>query len=202
MNGFAGSASCVSLAIMNWALQNDTTVGAAPYRVTADDYLRMVGAGVFGDAHVELVEGELVEIAPAGLEHGKKNGGIAVDLGIVYKPLGYFLCIDSIVYLTPESVRAPDICVVDTEPADRNHLLPTDILLAVEIAQSTLAEDLGRKRIDYASAGIRHYWVVDVDGHRVHTYSEPQGADYSAIKVFGFGEAIPVPATGETITVA
>ena len=104
--------------------------------------------------------------------------------------------------LSETTIRAPDITVVDTEPKDRNKLVATDILLAVEISGTTLGTDLGRKRIDYASAGIRHYWVVDVEGHRVHTYANPQGADYSAIRVFAFGEAIRAPATEGTVTIS
>ena len=176
-------------------------VGAQPYRMAAADYVRAILAGSFGDAHVELVEGELIEMAPSGVEHGRHNGGLAVDLGIIYVPLGYLICIDTIVQLSEATIRAPDIAVVDTEPKDRNQLAPSEILLAVEIAGSTLGTDLGPKRIDYASAGIRHYWVVDVDGRRVHTYADPQGADYAAIRVFAFGEAIPVPGADGAIVV-
>ncbi len=187
---------------MNRLAQIDTAKGTQHYHVTADDYIRMIGAGAFGDARVELVEGELIEMAPSGMEHGRKNGDLAVDLGILYRPLGCSIYIDTIIELTEATVRAPDIAVADIDIGDRKNLLPADILLAVEIAQSTLAEDLGRKRIDYASAGIRHYWVVDIEGRRVHTYADPQGADYAAIKVFACGEVIPVPGASGTIVVA
>ena len=175
--------------------------GARPYRMDAADYIRAILTRGFGDAHVELVEGELIEMAPSGLEHGRQNANLAFDLGALYRPLGYILCIDVIVQLAEATIRAPDISVVDTEPKDRNKLIATDILLAVEISGTTLGTDLGRKRIEYASAGIRHYWVVDVEGRRIHTYADPQGADYAAIRVFAFGEAMPVPGVEGAITV-
>lgn len=175
--------------------------GAQPYRMAAADYIRAVLADTFGSAHVELVEGELIEMSPSGLEHGRQNANLVVDLGGLYRPLGYLLCIDAIVQLSEATIRAPDITVVDTEPKDRNKLIPTDILLAVEISGTTLDTDLGRKRIDYASAGIRHYWVVDVEGRRVHTYAGPQGADYAAMRIYSFGEAMPVPGVEGAITV-
>lgn len=187
---------------MNLLATVPSFVGAQPYRMAAADYIRAIRADSFGDADVELVEGELIEMAPSGLEHGRQNASLSFDLSALYRPLGYVIFIDSIVQLTEATVRAPDISVVDTAPNDRNHLLPADILLAVEISQSTLTEDIGRKRVDYASAGIRHYWVVDVEGRRVHTYADPQGADYAAIRVFAFGEVIDVPGAVGAITIA
>ena len=187
---------------MNQMATVSSFTGAQPYRMPADVFLRAIAVGAFGDAHVELVEGELIEMAPSGIEHSRQNGSLAVDLGVIYRALGHMLCINAIVQLSEATIRAPDISVVDTDPKDRNQLVPTDILLAVEIADITLGTDLGRKRIDYASACIRHYWVVDVEGRRVHTYADPQGADYAAIRVFAFGEAVPVPGAEGAITVS
>jgi Uma2 family endonuclease len=175
--------------------------GPQPYRMGATDYIRLIQAGGFGEAHVELVEGELLQMAPAGRDHGRLNADIAIDLAAICRPSGYRILIDTIVQLTERTVRAPDISVVDAEPVGRQHLLPSEILLAVEIAQSTLADDLGRKRIDYASAGIRHYWVVDVEGSRIHCHADPQGADYAAIEVVAFGEPVAVPGTDGAITI-
>jgi Uma2 family endonuclease len=178
---------------MNRLSESPPFTGAHPYRMAAADYIRLILAGGFGDAHVELVEGELIEMAPSGLEHGGKNVDVAVDLAALYRPLGYRLYFDTIVELSANTVRAPDIAVVDHDITDRKHLLPSDILLAIEISDTTLGEDLGRKRIAYASAGIRHYWVVDVEGRRIHCYADPQGVDYAAIQVIAFGQPVPVP---------
>ena len=178
-----------------------STVGAQPYRMSAAGYIRLILAGGFGDAHVELVEGELVSMAPSGTDHGRSNADIAIDLAALYRPLGYSIYFDTIVEISGTTVRAPDIAVVDRDIGERKHLLPTDIILAIEIANTTLAEDIGRKRIDYASSGIRHYWVVDLEGRRTHCYANPQGADYAAIQVVPFGEAVAVPATQKAITV-
>ena len=176
-------------------------VGTQPYRMDSVGYVRHVLAGGFGDSHVELVGGELIEMAPSGMDHGAKNSDVLVDLAIIYRPHGIRVVNDVIVELTDDTVRAPDISVVDRDIGERKCLVPADILLAVEIANSTLTEDIGRKRIDYASAGIRNYWVVDIAGRRVHTYTDPQGADYAAIRVFGFGDEVPVPGSDGVIIV-
>jgi Uma2 family endonuclease len=187
---------------MNQQVTGQGISGSQPHRMSAEDYIRLIMAGGFGDAHVELVEGELVEMSPSHSKHGKLLGRISFDLTTIYQLIGYEIQIDTIVQLSDSTVRAPDISVVDGKSIDREKLLPADILLAVEIAGSTLAVDIGQKRIDYASSGIRHYWVVDVEGRRVHCYADPQGADYAAIKVVPFGGKVPVPGAEGAITVA
>jgi Uma2 family endonuclease len=175
--------------------------GTRPYRLRAEDYLRMIEASGFGDDHVELVEGELVQMAPAGMDHGRTNLSVGAALAAIYQEMGYTAVSHVVVELTDDTVRAPDVSVVDRDIGRRQTLVPEDVLLAVEISNSTLHEDIGRKRIDYASAGIRHYWVVDLAGRRVHCYADPQGADYAAIGVFSFGDSVPVPATSASITI-
>ena len=109
--------------------------------------------------------------------------------------------VDCTVEFGGDTIRAPYISVADRDIGGRKNLLPADILLAVEIANSTLSEDIGRKRIDYATAGIRHYWVVDIEGRRTHTYADPQGTDYAALRVFAFGEPMSVLGAERSITV-
>ncbi len=178
-----------------------TFTGTQPYRVSAADYLRMIDAGAFGNSHVELIDGVLTEMAPSNTNHGRLLMLLGRLLGNAYAQSDFVIYGDIITLFDDSNVRAPDIAVVDRDIGERKQLFPADILLAVEIAGSTLAEDLGRKRIDYASSGIRHYWVVDVEGRRTHCYANPQGADYAAIRVVPFGEAVEVPATQKAITV-
>jgi Uma2 family endonuclease len=178
----------------------EVTGAAQPYRVSADDYLRMIDAGAFGDCHVELVDGVLIQMAPSNTAHGRMLLTLGRLLGNVYEPSGCELYADIITRFDESTIRAPDIAVVDRDIGERRHLHPADILLAVEIAEATLLEDLGRKRIDYATAGIRHYWVVDLAGRRIHCYADPQGCDYAATRVMPFGDPVPVPATERTIT--
>lgn len=176
--------------------------GQQPLRFSAADYLRMIDANIFGDSHVELFDGVLIGMAASNTKHGRLLMKIGHLLEVAYAGTGFEIYGDIITLFDDSNIRAPDIAVVDKDIGDRTQLVPADILLAVEIASSSLALDLGRKRIDYASAGIRHYWVVDVEGGRVHCYADPQGADYAAIQVAPFGEAMTAPGAVETIIVA
>ena len=175
--------------------------GVRPHLIEFDDYVAMIGAGVFGDANVELVDGELIELAPSQTRHSRILSRVHIALGIALQGQGFELYIDAIAKIGPKSGRAPDISVVDRDIGDRTTLLPEDILLAIEISDSTLSEDLGRKRANYATAGIRHYWVVDVEGERVHQFSAPTDGDYATVLVSGFGDAIALPGCNATIVV-
>ena len=176
--------------------------GQQPLRFSATDYLRMIDANIFGDSHVELFDGVLIEMAASNTKHGRLLMKIGHLLELAYTGTGFEIYGDIITLFDDSNIRAPDIAVVDKDIGDRKQLVPTDILLAVEIASSSLALDLGRKRIDYASAGIRHYWVVDVEGKRTHCYTDPQGADYAAILVVPFGKEVPVPGAEGAIVIA
>ena len=79
--------------------------------------------------------------------------------------------------------------------------VPDDILLAIEISDSTLKEDLERKRVHYAEAGIRHYWVVDVEGERVHQFSDPSGADYAQVVMSDFSAPVALPGCNAKIVI-
>ena len=175
--------------------------GVRPHLIEFDDYVAMIGAGVFGDANVELVDGELIELAPSQTRHSRILSRVHIALGIALQGKGVELYIDAIAKIGPKSGRAPDISVVDRDIGDRTTLRPEDILLAVEISDSTLSEDLGRKRKNYAGAGIRHYWVVDVEGCRVHQFTGAKDGDYAAVTVGEFGQAIPLPVIGGTIVI-
>lgn len=176
-------------------------VGRKPYRMDAASYIRLVLAGGFGDAHVELVGGELIEIAPAGMDHGKSNADILVDLSAIYRPLGFTVVNDVIVHLDDETVRTPDISVIDRDIGERKYLEPDDILLAVEISNSTLSEDISNKRADYARSGIRHYWVVDLKGCSTHCFADSRGTDYATAEEVPFGQAVVAPRSDKTIVV-
>ena len=175
--------------------------GVRPYGLDFDDYVAMMDAGVFGDANVELVDGELIELAPSQTRHSRILSRVHIALGIARQGRNVELYIDAIAKVGAQTGRAPDISVVDRDIGDRKTLLPDDILLAIEISDSTLKEDLERKRVHYAEAGIRHYWVVDVEGERVHRFSEPSGADYARVVVSEFSAPLALPGCDATIVI-
>jgi Uma2 family endonuclease len=167
---------------------------------TAAEYLRMVATGGFGDARVELVEGELVKMMPSLLAHGEANALVAARVYPLFEATAR-IATDLMISVSPTTIRAADLAVVArTAPRDRP-VEASDILLLVEVAASTLAEDLGAKLFDYASIGVPDYWVVDLEASVVHVMSEPEDGRYIQRRIVRFGEPVPVPGTDATIVI-
>ena len=83
-----------------------------------------------------------------------------------------------------------------------NHLLVAhDLLLVIEVAETSVARDTTMKRFAYASGGIPHYWVIDGNRSVVYVYANPLEGDYTQFHSVGFGETLDVPGTDGTITI-
>jgi Uma2 family endonuclease len=167
---------------------------------TAREYVKLNNSGAFGEARVELVRGELRKMMPSDWAHSEGNMGIGSLLRGAYQTIGARVGADAIIVLADDTVRAGDIVVV--EPGF-SAVRPSadDVILVVEIANTTLADDLGDKAQDYGAAGIPEYWVVDVSGKNVHVMTGPDGTGYMNRKVVRFGEPLAVPGTDQTIVI-
>ena len=83
----------------------------------------------------------------------------------------------------------PDLAIVPGRPRDYvGH--PTTAELVIEVADSSLDFDTNEKRLLYAKASIRDYWVVDINGRRLLVYRDPQAGDYATQQVLGPAEAV------------
>ena len=186
---------------MNQHVSIKTFEGSRPHFVSADEFWLMIDVGAFANARVELVEGKLVEMAPSSMPHGMLVARIGARIYNAYGDKDWVHVIDTYVTLAPATVRAPDIAVIARTDDDGTELTGEDVFLAIEVSHSTLKEDLERKRVHYAEAGIRHYWVVDVEGERVHRFSEPSGADYAQAVVSDFSAPLALPGCDATIVI-
>jgi Uma2 family endonuclease len=152
----------------------------ARYRFTVDDYYRMAEAGVLApDDRVELIDGEVVEMAPIGSRHAACVDQItrlfvtgAGDRAVVR--------VQNPVRLSPYSEPEPDLVLARPRPNGyaAAHPAPVDVLLLVEVADTTVAFDRGRKLQLYAGAGIPEVWLIDLPAATVEVYREPDGARY------------------------
>lgn len=145
---------------------------------TADEFERMVEADVFRpDERLELIRGEIVVMSPVGPGHGaavaslNKRFVIGVgDRAVVW--------IQSSARVTLDSVPEPDLALLRPHSYRRANPRPEDILLVVEVAETSLRYDRTDKLGLYASAGIQEYWVVSVDGEWLEVYRSPEGHGY------------------------
>jgi len=151
-------------------------------RFTLEQYELMAEAGVFDGKHrrrVELLRGEICEMAPIGVRHGA-----VVDrlnrLSMEILPRGSAVIRIQGMLTLPALESAPEPDVLWLAPRDyfQDHPKPEDVLLLVEVAESSLAQDTGEKAQLYAEAGIADYWVVDALHDCVEVFRDPQPSGY------------------------
>lgn len=166
---------------------------------TAADFLHMIDCGAFEDMRVELVGGRLIKMMPGGFGHGSATVGLAARLyGCVDDPDAR-LATDLAVRIDALTVLGPDIALLREGYAGQKPIEAAHILLAIEVADTSLVRDLGQKQRDYARAGVPHYWVVDVNGRIVHAFGAPGGEGYAEHRQIAFGAPLAIPGSAASI---
>ncbi len=179
------------------ALQVEARPGIQRHAVTLDEYERMVEAGVFApEAQLELITGEIVDMAPIGPEHET----VVTRLHLLFFEHYHRR---AVVWPQGNSVRLPqsnsrpqpDVTVLhwrdDLYAGKRPG--PEDVLLLVEVSDSTLKFDRGGKLQLYAEAGIPEYWIVNLVDGVVEVYREPHEGIYQIQRTAPVGEVLPLP---------
>jgi hypothetical protein len=151
----------------------------APHRFTVAEYHRMGEAGIFHeDDRVELIAGEIVEMAPIGTDHS----WVVTRLTSLFEKGRGDLIVwsQNPIVLSDEDEPQPDLALVKPRPElyRKAHPGPDDVLLVVEVADSSLAYDRGEKLARYALAGIPEVWIVDLNGDRLLVFRSPTGRSY------------------------
>ncbi len=149
------------------------------HRITTDVYERMAASGLLPERGVELVDGLVVEMSPKGARHAYAVDSLNAQFGDQRRGR-YVVSADSLsLRLGPRDEPEPDIALARTTRSyARESPRPEEIALIVEVADSSLAFDLGEKRAKYAGAGIPEYWVVDLQDDAVHVFRNPHGEVY------------------------
>ncbi len=149
-------------------------------RLSVAEYDRMGEAGILGpDDRVELIEGELIAMAPIGSYHVGSVIGLNHSL-VVATDGRALVSVQNPIRLDDHNEPQPDFALLrPREDGYRNALPgPPDILLAIEVADSSLAFDRTVKAPLYARAGIPELWIVDLAGARVLVLRDPSPEGY------------------------
>ena len=162
---------------------------------TVDEVLRMGEAGIFGDEHVELLDGELCTVSPQGPAHRT----LVVELRRrLEAALGQAAHVQdhSGVRLGDRSLPEPDLAVVRGAPRAYLERLPTgaDLLLVVEVAVTSRGRDR-RKAATYARGHVPVYWLLDVPARTltVHTDPDPATGRYAHHETLAADATVAVP---------
>ena len=167
---------------------DDLAVGR---RFTVAEYYALGEAGILcEDERVELLDGEIIVMPPIGDNHMFSTD----ELTMMFVPplVGRAkVRVQGSVILNDESMPEPDFAILANRPEPRvGPYHPDEVHLLVEVADSSLYYDSGRKLSRYAAAGIREVWIVNLRSRRVVSYADPSGSAYTTVRTFQPGESI------------
>ena len=159
----------------------------------------MIAAGVLGeDRRVELISGFIVDLMPAGSPH---SSTVARLFKFCLRAVGdrYDMQAESRIALG-DSAPEPDLWIASAPPDSFRQRQPEagELLLVVEVADSSLEIDREVKLPLYAAAGIPEYWIVNLRDASLERYTEPRpdGA-YAAKATLGAGQSLTHELLGE-----
>lgn len=163
----------------------------ARYRFSVDEYELMGEAGIFGeDDRVELIDGEIIAMNAIGTPHmrcvNRLNRLLVLGVGDhgIVSP-------QNPVLLSRHDEPQPDLVVYRPEADQRpGKPVPKDVLLLIEVSDTSLSFDRNVKLPRYAQFGVPETWIVDLNGRLITRYSEPAGDGYRVAVSFRPGETI------------
>jgi Uma2 family endonuclease len=159
---------------------------------TVEEYHRMGEAGILGeDERVELIEGEIVQMAPIGPRH---IGGVINLTRLFITRLGDRAVVSpqNPVVIPPRSEPQPDLVLLRPRAVSYSRERPNvqDVLLAVEVADTTVRYDRLVKARLYARAGMPEFWLCLATDGAVEVYRGPGTDGYAAVTLHGPGEIV------------
>ena len=157
---------------------------AAPTRhlISVDAFHRMGDAGILRpEDRVELIDGEIIDMSPIGALHAAIVARVATLFSQKLGAAAIVWCQNPL-RLDDVSEPEPDIAILRPR-ADfytTAHPGPDDVMLVIEVADTSLAYDLGVKVPLYARHGIPEAWVIDAATRRTRVFRRPAGGGYTA----------------------
>ena len=161
-------------------------------RFTVDDYYRMAEVGILKNTdRVELIEGEIVEMSPIGDRHAMSVNRANM---IFARRLGdrVVVSVQNAAHMDRYNEPQPDVVLI--RPREdfygTGHPDPEDVVLLIEVSETTLRFDRTVKLPIYARNGIREVWILDLKADAIHVYREPKGQTYTSLSTRKRGESV------------
>lgn len=171
--------------------------------LTVSEYHKMAEVGILDeDDRVELINGEIITMSPIGKLHVNRVNRITS----IFKKLPdekAILSVQNPVSIAPYSEPEPDISLLEFRADFYEDQLPSaeNVLLVIEVADTSLDYDREVKKPLFANAGIPELWIVNIEDEQVEVYKNPQNGDYVNRQDFKRGETIFVESLGFEVRV-
>lgn len=159
---------------------------------SADEYRRLPRAGILGeDDRVELIEGEIVEMAAVGSRHAACVKRLNALLGQSLAK-NAIVSVQDPIHLSDNSEPEPDLALLDLREDfyAGGHPAPEDVLLVVEVSETSVEYDSEVKLPLYARAGIPEAWLVNLPEQRIEVHSHPIDGEYRQSTRYRSGDSL------------
>jgi len=166
--------------------------------INREQYHKLVEIGVLQeDDRVELIEGEVLPKSPIGKLHISLVDCLAALFTQKY-PGDWIVRVQSSVVLSEITEPEPDVCLLKprSDYYASEHASPADVLLLIEVMNTTHERDTLRKIPVYARHGITHVWLIDIPAQSVSEYTQPAEGQYQKVSYKTAGQTLDLP--GET----
>jgi Uma2 family endonuclease len=154
--------------------------------LTSAEYYHMIETGIIREGErVELISGQIFTMAAKGVRHTICTRRLFRHLLALIGEQADVQSQDPIT-LPNNSEPEPDVVIAKLreDNYENSHPLPADIILIIEVSDSTLKFDREVKAPLYATAGINEYWIVNLIDSRLEVYRQPEGGLYTSIQIF------------------
>jgi Uma2 family endonuclease len=159
---------------------------------TVQEYHLMGEAGILGeDDRVELIEGEIVQMAAIGTRHATCVRRLIRQFRQLPEESA-ILDVQNPIHLTERTEPQPDVVLLQFrfDYYETAHPIPSEVLLLVEVSDSTVDFDRDVKVPNYARAGIQEVWLWDLEVNCLEVYRYPTANGYTSIQKFERGEMV------------
>ena len=170
-------------------------------RFTVAEYYAMADAGILApDERVELLDGDVIAMPPINEWHASRVGRFTNTLPAQLQGQA-IVWIQNPVHLDDNSEPEPDVMLLRWRDDfyESEHPGPADVLLLIEVSDTTVDYDRGAKLSAYAAAGIPEVWIASRRDRRIESYADPTGDAYATVRHYGVGESIAPQAFPDVI---
>lgn len=161
--------------------------------ITVEEYLKMAGAGILTEEdRVELIRGQIIKMSPIGSRHAACVDKIVALFHRLLASEDLIIRGQNPVQLDDYSEPEPDIAVLKPHPDyyAEQHPQAKDVLLIVEVADTSYDYDKEVKASLYAAADIPEYWIVNLEKREIEAHRDPAGSLYKHIEIFLPGDLV------------
>ena len=160
---------------------------ATKHRFTVDDVYLMVDHGILPpDQRIELINGEIIDMSPINPPHASSVTKLDRFFSRHLSQEEYIVRVQNPVLLSDHSLPEADVVIAYYREAllEDEHPRPDDIVLLIEVADTTYRSDRNTKAPLYAAEGVPIYWIVNLNKQQVEVYTHPKEKKYTQVQVY------------------